>query len=159
MWETGFLTVAASIADTGPSPTTNSATITSLLLPTFWNRRTSCQVRGARGNVMPEVITLGALFQDERRHLYDAERQIVRGLPRLIRSVSADGLRTALEAHLEETRNHIERLECVFDELELRSGGTHCLGMAGIFDEVQALMDDGAAAGLEADAATPTGAK
>jgi ferritin-like metal-binding protein YciE len=92
---------------------------------------------------MPEIITLSDLFEDELRDVYDAEQQIVRGLPRLIRSVSAADVRAALEAHLEETRNQIERLDCIFEELALTAGGTHCLGMEGILDEAAELMDEG----------------
>lgn len=92
---------------------------------------------------MPEIVTLSALFEDELRDVYDAETQIVRALPTLIDAVSAVRLRAALQAHLEETRNQIVRLNRVFESLGLRTGGSHCLGMAGILDEAVELMEEG----------------
>jgi ferritin-like metal-binding protein YciE len=92
---------------------------------------------------MAKIVTLQALFEDELRDVYDAENQIVRVLPTLIAAVNADQLRAMLEVHLEETLEQIERLDRVFASLELRAGGTHCLGMAGILDEVIELMEEG----------------
>jgi ferritin-like metal-binding protein YciE len=93
--------------------------------------------------LMPEIVTLNALFEDELRDVYDAETQIVRVLPKLIAVISADQLRAMLETHLEETLDQIERLDRVFVSLELRAGGTYCLGMAGILDEAVELMEEG----------------
>jgi ferritin-like metal-binding protein YciE len=92
---------------------------------------------------MTEIVTLSALFEDELRDVYDAESQIVRALPELIEAVSADQLRAALGNHLEETRNHIDRLDGVFEALDLEAGGTRCLGMEGILDEAKELLEEG----------------
>jgi ferritin-like metal-binding protein YciE len=92
---------------------------------------------------MPEIVTLSALFEDELRDVYDAEHQIVQTLPRLIDAVSADPLRVTLEAHLEETRQQIDRLDQVFASLALAVGGTHCLGMQGILEEAVELIEEG----------------
>jgi ferritin-like metal-binding protein YciE len=92
---------------------------------------------------MPEIVTLSALFEDELRDVYDAEIQIVGVLPKLLEAVNAGQLRAALETHLEETRSHILRLNQVFESVALRVGGTRCLGMEGILDEVAELMEEG----------------
>jgi ferritin-like metal-binding protein YciE len=51
-------------------------------------------------------------------------------------------LRDAFEAHLEETRGHIDRLERVMEGLGERVRGKHCDGLAGIIEEGKAAMGE-----------------
>jgi ferritin-like metal-binding protein YciE len=100
---------------------------------------------------MPDMNTLQDLFEDELRDVYDAEKQIIKALPKLIKSASDESLKEALAAHLDETRTHVERLEQVFDALELKPRGKHCAGIAGILEEGSDLIgEDGADAVLDA---------
>jgi len=100
---------------------------------------------------MAGMDSLDALFEDELRDVYDAERQIVKALPKMVKAAASPELRSALEAHLEETREQVDRLEQVFSVLDLKARGKHCPGMAGIIEEGKALMDqDGAEAVLDA---------
>jgi ferritin-like metal-binding protein YciE len=94
---------------------------------------------------MADLQTLHQLFEDELRDVYDAERQILKALPKIIDAASDDGLRDALNKHLDETRGHVDRLEQAFESLELKARGKHCSGMEGILDEGRALLEqDGA---------------
>jgi ferritin-like metal-binding protein YciE len=61
------------------------------------------------------VKSLGELFEIELRYAYDGEQKLVeKGLPTMIENARSPELRTALQQHLEETRNHVARLERVF---------------------------------------------
>lgn len=80
---------------------------------------------------MADLQTLHQLFEDELRDVYDAERQILKALPKIIDAASDDGLRDALNRHLDETRGHVDRLEQAFESLELKARGKHCSGMGG----------------------------
>ena len=84
---------------------------------------------------MAGMKTLRDLFEDELRDIYDAEKQIVKALPKMIKASASEELSSALEAHLEETRGQVERLEQVFESLDMRPRGKHCDGMAGILEE------------------------
>ena len=100
---------------------------------------------------MAGMKTLRDLFEDELRDVYDAEKQIVKALPKMIKASASEELSSALEAHLEETRGQVERLERVFESLDLRPRGKHCEGMAGILEEGKNLMEeDGAESVLDA---------
>ena len=100
---------------------------------------------------MAGMKTLRDLFEDELRDIYDAEKQIVKALPRMIKSSTSQELGSALETHLEETRGQVERLEQVFEALDLRPRGKHCDGMAGILEEGKSLLaEDGDEAVLDA---------
>jgi len=90
---------------------------------------------------MATMNSLDTLFEDELRDVYDAERQILKALPKMIKAAKNENLRAALESHLEETRAQVDRLEQAFDALELKARGKHCAGMAGILEEGADLME------------------
>ena len=91
---------------------------------------------------MAEQKTLHDAFIHEIRDIYDGERQITRALPKMIKKATSDELRSALEAHLEETRGQIERLEQVFGELGETVRGKKCDGIAGLVEEGKAIMEE-----------------
>jgi ferritin-like metal-binding protein YciE len=101
---------------------------------------------------------LHELFIDEIRDLYNAEKQLTKALPKMAKNASSDDLRMAFEAHLEETRGQIERLERVFELLEEKARGKHCAGMAGIIEEASDLLEQ-EEAGAVLDAGLVAGAQ
>ena len=72
---------------------------------------------------------------DEIKDLYNAEKQLVKALPKLAKAATSEELREAFESHLEETEGHVTRLERVFELLDEKARGKHCAGMAGIIEE------------------------
>jgi ferritin-like metal-binding protein YciE len=91
---------------------------------------------------MAAAGTFHDAFIDELRDTYDAERQLIKALPRLARSASSPDLRAAFEAHLEETKGQVDRLEQAFSALNAPVRGKHCEGMAGIIEEGKSVMDE-----------------
>lgn len=91
---------------------------------------------------MAEMGTLHEAFVDELRDTYDAEKQLIKALPKMAKAAHSPELREAIESHLEETRQQIERLEQVFDSIEEKARGKHCDGIAGIIQEAQAIMQE-----------------
>lgn len=62
-----------------------------------------------------KIRTLRDLFDIKLRYAYDCEQKLVKkGLPTMIELASSSELRNALEQHLEQTREHVTRLEKVF---------------------------------------------
>jgi ferritin-like metal-binding protein YciE len=72
---------------------------------------------------------------DEIRDIYDAEKQIVKALPKMVKGATSAEFREALESHFDETENQVARLERVFELLDEKPRGKHCAGMAGILEE------------------------
>jgi ferritin-like metal-binding protein YciE len=91
---------------------------------------------------MADAGTLHDAFIDELRDAYDAEKQLTKALPKMAKAASSPDLRAAFEAHLEETRGQIERLEQVFESLDEKVRGKHCDGIAGIIEEGKAVMEE-----------------
>jgi ferritin-like metal-binding protein YciE len=93
-------------------------------------------------DTMADLNTLQVLFEDELRDVYDAEKQVLKALPKIIKAVTDEDLREALSSHLEETRGQVVRLEKAFESLDLKPRGKHCAGMAGILEEGSDLLEE-----------------
>lgn len=58
------------------------------------------------------------LFETGLQYAYDCEQKLTKkGIPTMIEAASSPELKNALQQHLEETRNHVTRLEKVFSIL------------------------------------------
>ena len=90
---------------------------------------------------MADAKTLHDAFIDELRDAYDAEKQLLRALPKMAKKATSEDLTAAFEAHLEETRGHVEKLEQVFGTLDEKVRGKHCDGIAGIIEEGKSVME------------------
>ena len=86
--------------------------------------------------------TLRDAFVDEVRDMYNAEKQLLKALPKLAKAASSDELREALESHLGETQGQVARLEKVFELLDEKPRGKHCAGMAGILEEGSDMLQE-----------------
>jgi ferritin-like metal-binding protein YciE len=91
---------------------------------------------------MADAKTLQDAFIDELRDAYDAERQLLRALPKMAKKATSEDLTAAFEAHLEETRGHVDKLEQVFGTLDEKVRGKHCDGIAGIIEEGKSVMEE-----------------
>jgi len=86
--------------------------------------------------------TLRELFIDELRDLYDAESRLVKALPKMAKASNSDELRSGIEHHLQQTKQHLERLKEVITSLDEKPSGKKCPGMIGILQEGEELMDE-----------------
>ncbi len=91
---------------------------------------------------MAQAGTLHEAFIEELRDSYDAEKQLLKALPKLAKAAASTDLRAAFETHLEETKGHVERLEQVFESLDEKPRGKHCEGIAGIIEEGESIMGE-----------------
>ena len=91
---------------------------------------------------MAETGTLHEAFVEELRDTYDAEKQLTKALPKMAKAANSPELKQAIENHLEETRQQVQRLEQVFATIEEKARGKHCEGIAGIIEEGQTVMQE-----------------
>jgi ferritin-like metal-binding protein YciE len=88
--------------------------------------------------------SLRELFIEQLRDIYSAETQLVKALPKMAKAASSSELRTAFTNHLEQTRDHVDRLETIFSQLDEEPEGETCKGMAGLIAEgKEAIEADG----------------
>jgi ferritin-like metal-binding protein YciE len=82
------------------------------------------------------------LLLNELGDLYDAEKQLVKALPKMAKAASSEQLRQAIQMHLEETKVQVERLEDVFERLDTRPRGKRCEAMQGLVEEAGEIMEE-----------------
>jgi len=85
---------------------------------------------------------LHELFLDELADMYQGEHQLTKALPKLAKAAESDELKRAFQSHLEETENHISRLEQVFASLNEKPKSKKCRGMQGIIEESEEMMKE-----------------
>jgi ferritin-like metal-binding protein YciE len=86
--------------------------------------------------------TMNDLYLNELKDLYNAEQQLVKALPKIAKNAGSEELAEAINTHLEETKNHVTRLEQIFENLSETPKGRKCVGMEGILKEGSEAMDE-----------------
>ena len=81
-------------------------------------------------------------FLDEIADLYDAEKQLIKALPKMAKAAEHDELKDAFETHLEETEEHVARLEQVFKAFGAKPKGKKCKAMVGLVEEGEDVIDE-----------------
>ncbi|WP_435926819.1 ferritin-like domain-containing protein [Dryocola sp. BD613] len=91
---------------------------------------------------MPTVKSLNDLFIHELSDIYSAEKQITRALPKMARAATDKKLIAAFEAHLEETRGQIERIDKIVEITDgLRIKRMKCHALEGLVEEAQEIIE------------------
>ena len=75
------------------------------------------------------------LFHVELKDVYDAEKRLVKALPKMAKAAESEKLRSAIEEHLQATQGHVQRLEKVFEWLGHKPTAKTCEGMKGLITE------------------------
>jgi len=88
-----------------------------------------------------KVNSLREVFVDELKDVYDAEQQIVKALPEMVKAASTPELGEAFEQHLQETKGHVQRLEQIFQAMGEDAKAKKCDGLRGILKEGEDAID------------------
>ena len=92
-----------------------------------------------------DIKTLDDLFVHQLQDIYYAEKQIVKALPGMVKKASNPDLKQGFKDHLEETKEHVKRLEEVFRLHGHKPKAVDCPAIDGILkeaDEVSGEVDD-----------------
>ena len=89
-----------------------------------------------------KINTLESLLTDELKDLYSAETQLIKALPKMAKNASTDELRKAFEDHLEQTREHAQRIERICTDMGVSPKGKKCVGMEGLIEEGKEIMTE-----------------
>jgi ferritin-like metal-binding protein YciE len=86
--------------------------------------------------------TLKELFLNELADMYDAERRIVKALPKMAKAATNPDLKAAFQTHLRETEEQVTKLERVFQALDLKAKGKTCEATVGLLKEGEEIAAD-----------------
>ena len=85
---------------------------------------------------------LRELFEAQLKDIYWAEKALTKALPKMAKNATSEELATALNDHLEETREQIVRLEQVFELLGKKAQAKKCDAMEGLLKEGEGIMEE-----------------
>lgn len=93
------------------------------------------------------------LFIDELKDIYWAEKHLAKALPKMAKAATSEELRSAIQQHLTETENQIERLNQVFATIGRKAAGKKCEAMEGLVEEGKHMMEETEDGSMTRDAA------
>jgi ferritin-like metal-binding protein YciE len=82
-----------------------------------------------------KLDTLSTLLEEELKDIYDAEKRLVKALPKMAKAATSEDLRQAFEEHLDVTKGQVTRLEQVFELLGSTAKAKPCAAMKGLVEE------------------------
>jgi ferritin-like metal-binding protein YciE len=95
-----------------------------------------------KNNVEVNDSKLEEFFTDEIKDIYWAEKHLVKTLPKMQKASTSSELQNAIGDHLEQTKEHVTRLEQVFEILGQKPQAKKCDAMEGITKEGESVIED-----------------
>jgi ferritin-like metal-binding protein YciE len=89
-----------------------------------------------------DIQTFDDLFLHTLQDIYYAENKIIKSLPEMIDNATNAQLKQGLQAHLAETKGHVQRLEQVFQMLGQSAKSVNCPAIDGIIEEAGAVTGE-----------------
>ena len=87
-----------------------------------------------------QLNNLKDLYLEQLRDLYSAESQLISALPEMANAASHSELKRGFQEHLEQTRQHKQRLDELFSGLGASPSGEDCEAMEGLIKEGQEIL-------------------
>jgi len=82
------------------------------------------------------------LFEEELKDIYWAEKALTKAIPKMIKNATSADLIDALENHLMETEEQVNRVEQVFELTGKKAVAKKCEAMEGLIKEAGEIMED-----------------
>ena len=91
---------------------------------------------------MASITDLRGLYLHGLKDMYYAEQQAQKTLQSMAQKATSSALKEQLQAHVDGSKTHIERLNRVFEIAGEKAEGVTCEAMDGILKEAKHLMDE-----------------
>jgi len=89
-----------------------------------------------------DIETLDDLFVHTLRDIYYAEKQIEKALPKMVDKATNAKLKSGFERHLGQTKDHVKRIEQVFEMHGVKAKAVKCPAIDGILQEADEVAGD-----------------
>ncbi len=89
-----------------------------------------------------KIDSLKKLYIHSLKDIYHAEHQIIEALPKMEKAASSKELKAGFREHLKQTKMQVERLERIFDGLEMSPAGVKCEAIEGLIAEGEEAIKD-----------------
>jgi ferritin-like metal-binding protein YciE len=111
----------------------------------FFDLLVKSNTMATQSTTMPKAAQnskLRTFFIDQLQDIYWAEQKLVKTLPKLSEAAHSPELRQAFDSHLNETRNHVTRIEKAFSMLQKKAEAKECPAIKGIAEEGEEIIDE-----------------
>jgi ferritin-like metal-binding protein YciE len=89
-----------------------------------------------------ELETLKDLYIHELKDLFSAEQQLVKALPKMAKAANDKELAAGFQEHLQQTKEHAQRLERVLSSHKATTRGAKCKAMEGLVAEGAEMIEE-----------------
>src|SRR5712672_1209745 len=89
-----------------------------------------------------ELDSLKDLYIHELKDLFSAEQQLFKALPKMAKAASNKELAAGFQQHLEQTKEHAQRLQQILSNHQQTTRGPKCKGMEGIVAEGAEMIEE-----------------
>ncbi|QPC80500.1 ferritin-like domain-containing protein [Phototrophicus methaneseepsis] len=79
--------------------------------------------------------SLRDVFHEQLKDMYSAEKQLTEALPKLAQAASSSELQQAFEDHLQVTKQQMETVRQILDQMDVNPGNKKCAAMEGLVEE------------------------
>lgn len=110
--------------------------------PAAAKKNTSTNKAKSTASVSKDKSMLEDFFNDEIKDIYWAEKHLTKVLPKMQKAATSGELKQAFADHLETTKEHVSRLEKVFELLGKKPQAKKCDAMAGITEEGSGIIEE-----------------
>lgn len=86
--------------------------------------------------------SLRDLYVEELKDIYNAEKQLLKALPKMAKRAESPELKEAFRDHVDVTQKQVERLDQIFEGLGKRASGKKCKGMEGLIEEGKDMLEE-----------------
>jgi len=102
------------------------------------NKRKKAATAGAgQGNTQLEKYFIDAL-----KDIYWAEKHLTKALPKMKKAATTEELQNAIDHHIDQTEEHVARLEQVFQLLGRKAQAKKCDAMEGLIKEGESIVEE-----------------
>ncbi len=92
---------------------------------------------------MKTMENLQELFEDTIKDLYNAEKQFLKAMPKMMKVAQSPKLKTAIEAHIAQSEGQVQRLEKVAEMGGFKTSGKECKAAKGLVEEASEHLEEG----------------
>ena len=103
---------------------------------------TARKSKSAEATSQNENSQLEKFFVDALKDIYWAEKHLTKALPKMQKAATSEELQQAIEEHLNQTKEHVNRLEQVFDQLGEKAQAKKCEAMEGLTKEGDTVVEE-----------------
>lgn len=99
-----------------------------------------------------EYSQLEEFLVDALKDIYWAEKHLVKAIPKMIDATTTEELRKVFEEHLEQTKDHVTKLEKAFELMDEKVQAKKCEAIEGITKEAESIIDETTEGSMTRDA-------